>query len=48
MQTTIGRMQIIPFLLTKILELTLSCVTYTPLSYAVQLGYEIPKGLPIS
>ncbi len=34
-------MQIIPFLLTKILELTLSRMT---LSYAVQIGYGFPKG----
>jgi hypothetical protein len=34
-QTSVGRTRIIPFLLTKILKLTFSCVTYAPLSYAV-------------
>ena len=38
--------RIIPFLLTKILELTLSCVTKASKNYAVQLGYRIPKGFP--
>ncbi len=46
-QTSIGQTRIIPFLLTKILELTLSRVTWAPQSYAVQLGYGIPKGFPI-
>ncbi len=46
-QKSIGRMQIIPFLLTKILKLTLSCMTQAPLSYAVQLGNGILKGSPI-
>ncbi len=36
-QTSIGRTQIIPFLLRKILELALSCMTQASLGYAVQL-----------
>jgi len=47
-QTSDGQMQIIPFLLTKILKLTLSSMTDTPLSYAVQLRYGILKRFPNS
>ncbi len=43
-QTSVGRTRMIPFLLTRILELTFSRLTLALLSYAVQLGYGIPKG----
>ncbi len=47
-QTSIGLNTIHTFFLTKILELTLYCVTQAQPSYAVQLGYGIPKGFPNS
>ncbi len=46
-QTSVGGTQIIPFLLTKILKLTLSRMTEALLSYAEQLGNGILIGFPI-